>query len=133
MLTQTQSFHFKMTVLVRIIHGKNAAAQPKDQVEGMGTKDATKVIEITENDNDISVLTSKTLDKLSALLAQETCKSKSTVDTQGASGSKPPVSGVTANATPTRVTGTAPIAAEGPSIPPSIGTEGRVNCRLGDK
>jgi hypothetical protein len=116
---------------VGTIHGKNEAVQPKDQVDGTGAKDATKVIKITENDNNISVLTSKTQDALPALLAQERSKSKSTVGTQVASGSKSPVSGLAANATPIRATRTAPIAAEGPSIPPSTGTDGRGDGRPG--
>jgi hypothetical protein len=44
---------------VGTIHGKNKAVQTKDQVEGTGAKDATKVIKITENNKDISVLTFK--------------------------------------------------------------------------
>jgi hypothetical protein len=47
-----------MIFFVGTIHGKNKAVQPKDQVEGMGTKEATKVIKITKNNKDISVLTS---------------------------------------------------------------------------
>ncbi len=115
------AFPFQDDFLVGTIHGKNEAAQPKDQVEGTGTKDATKVIKITKNDDDISVLTSKMQDGLPTLLAQERCKSKFTVGTRVASSSKPPVSGLTANATTTGATGTAPIAAEEPLIPPRTG------------
>ncbi len=126
-------FPFQDDFLVGTIHGKNKAVQPKDQVEGTGANDASKVIEITKNNNDISVLTSKTQEVLSALLAQERSKSKCTVGTRVASGSNSPVSGLTITATPTRATRTAPIALEGPSIPPSTGTEGRVDCWLGGK
>jgi hypothetical protein len=88
--------------------------QPKDQIEGTGTKDATEVIKITKNNEDISVLTSKMQEVLPTLLAQEWSMSKSTVGTRVASGSNSPVSGLTANATPTGATGTVPVAAEGP-------------------
>jgi hypothetical protein len=53
------AFLFQDDFSVGTIHGKNKAAQPKDQVEGTGAKDATKVIKITKNNKDISVLTSK--------------------------------------------------------------------------
>ncbi len=105
-------FPFQDDFLVGTIHGKNAAAQSKDQVESTGTKDATEVIKITKNNNDISRLTSKTQDELLALLVQERHKSKSAVGNRVASSSKPPISGLTANATPTGATGTAPVAAE---------------------
>ncbi len=115
------------------ILGKNKAVQPKDQVEGMGAIYATKVIEITKNNNDISMLTSKTQEVLPVLLAQERSKSKSTVGNQVASSSDSLVSGLTITATPTGAPRTAPVAAEGQSIPPSTGTEGRVDCWLGGK
>jgi hypothetical protein len=127
------AFPFQDDFLVRTIHGKNEAVQPKDQVESTGAKDATKVIKITKNNKDISVLTSKTQEVLPALLAQERSKSKSTVGTQVASGSNSPVNGLTDDATPTRATGIALIAAEGPSIPPSTGTKGKVDGRPGGK
>jgi hypothetical protein len=127
------AFPFQDDFSVGTIHGKYEAAQPKDQVEGTRAKDTTKVVEITKNDNHISMLTSKTQDELPTLLAQERSKSKSTVGTRVASGSESPVSGLTANATPTGVSRTAPVVAEGPSIPPSTGTKGRVDGRPGSK
>ena len=107
--------------------------QPKDQVEGTGAKDATKVIKIPKNNKEISVLTSKMQEVLPVLLAQERSKSKSTVSTRVASGSDSPVSTITTNVTLTRATRTAPIAAEGTSIPPSTDTKGRINGRPGGK
>ncbi len=86
--------------LVGAIHGKNKAVQPKDQVEGTGAKDATKVIKIPKNNKEISVLTSKMQEVLPVLLAQERSKSKSTVSTRVAAGSDSLVNGLTANATP---------------------------------
>jgi hypothetical protein len=55
--------------LIGTIYGKNKAVQPKDQVEVTGAKDATKVIEITKNNEDITMLTSKMQEVLPALLA----------------------------------------------------------------
>lgn len=47
------------------------ATQVKDQVDGTTPKDRTKVIEINnDKDNNISMLTSKTQDKLIVLLVQ---------------------------------------------------------------
>ncbi len=109
------------------------AAQSKDQADGAGTKDATEVIEISDADDDISVLTSKTQDELLTLLVQERCKSKSAAGNRVASGSMPLISGLTADATPTGATGTALVAAEGLLIPSSAGTKGRVNGRPGGK
>jgi hypothetical protein len=109
------------------------AAQSKDHADGTETKDATKVIKISDADNDISVLTSKTQGELLAPLVQERHKSKSAAGNQIASGSMPLVSGLTANATPTGATGTAPVAAEGLSITSSTSTKGRVDGRPGGK
>jgi hypothetical protein len=62
------AFPFQDDFLVRNIHGKNMAVQSNKQEKGMGTKDSTTVIKITDDDDDISALTSKTQDKLLALL-----------------------------------------------------------------
>ncbi len=98
------------------------AAQSKDQVDGMGTKDPTKFIKISDADNDISVvLTSKTQDELLTLLVQERCKIKSAAGNRVASGSMPLVSSLTVDATLIGAIRTAPIAAEGLSIPSSAG------------
>ncbi len=97
-------------------------APSKDQ----GAEEA-KVIKIVNNDEDFSFLTTKTQDKLLALLLQERQKSKSAIGHRAASGTDPLVSGPTANATPARATETAPVAAEGSQIPPSTGNEGRVD------
>ncbi len=43
------AFPFQDDLSVGTIHGKNKAAQPKDQIEGTGAKDTTKVIKITKN------------------------------------------------------------------------------------
>jgi hypothetical protein len=94
----------------------------KDQ----GAEEA-KAIEIINNDDNVSVLTTKTQDELLALLLQERWKSKSTIGRRAASGTNPLVSSPTANATPAGVTGTAPIAAEGSQIPPSTSNKGRVD------
>ena len=109
------------------------AAQSNKQEKGTRTKDATAVIKITDDNDDINMLTSKTQDKLLALLVQERRKNKSAVGNRVASGSTPPVSSLTTNATPTRANGTAPVAAEGSTILSSTGTKGRVDGRPGGK
>ena len=127
------AFPFQDDFSVRTIHGNNVAVQSNKQEKGPGTKDATAVIEITDDSNYISMLTSKMQDELLAPLVQERCKNKSAVGKRVASGSTPPVSSLTADATPTRANGTAPVAAEGSTIPSSTGTKGRVDGRPGGK
>jgi hypothetical protein len=129
----SSAFPFQDDFLVGTIHGKNMAAQSNKQEKGTGAKDATAVIKIIDDNNNISVLASKTQDKLLALLVQERRKNKFAVGNRVASGSTPPVSSLTANATPTRANGTAPIVAEGSTIPSSTGTKGRLDGRPGGK
>jgi hypothetical protein len=86
-----------------------------------------EAIETVNDDDDVSVLTTKTQDELLALLLQERWKSKSAIGRRAASGTDPLVSGPTANAAPAEATGTAPIAAEGSQIPSSTGNKGRVD------
>ena len=88
-----------------------------------------KVIEIVNNDDDGSILTTKTQDELLALLLKERQKSKSSIDCQAA-GTNTTVSGPTANDTTAGATGTALVAAEGSHIPTSTGKEGRVDGGL---
>jgi hypothetical protein len=116
------AFPFQDNFSVETIHGTNMKPPLKDQ----GAEKA-KVIKIVDNDNNVSVLTTKTQDKLLTLLLQERWKSKSAIGCRAASGTNPLVSSPTANATPAGATGTAPIAAEGSQIPPSTGNKGRVN------
>jgi hypothetical protein len=94
----------------------------KDQ----GAEEAEAIEIVNDNDN-VSVLTTKTQDELLALLLQERQKSKSAIGCRAASGTNPLVSSPTANANPAGVTGTAPVAAEGSQIPPSTGNKGRVD------
>jgi len=95
------------------------------------TKDTNEeeleVIEIVDDDDNVSVLTTKTQDKLLALLLQERRKSKSAIGRRAASGTDTLVSGPTADATPAGETGTAPVAAEGSQTSNSTGNEGRVD------
>ncbi len=90
-------------------------------------KEEAKVIEIIDNDDNVSVLMMKTQEEVLALLHQEMQKSKSAIGHRAASGTNPLVSGPTANATPAGATGTEPITAEGSQIPPSTGNKGRVD------
>jgi hypothetical protein len=116
------AFPFQEDFSVGTIHGTNMKPPSKDQ----GAKKA-KANEIANNDNNVSVLTTKTQDKLLALLLQERQKSKSAIGRRAASGTNPLISGPTANATPAGATGTAPVAAEGSQIPPSTVNKGRVD------
>jgi hypothetical protein len=116
------AFPFQDDFSVGTIHRINMKPPSKDQ----GVEEA-KAIEILDNDDDVSVFTTKTQDELLALLLQERRKSKSAIGRRAASGTNPLVSGPTANVTPAGATGTAPIAAEGSQIPPSTVNKGRVN------
>ncbi len=122
------AFPFQDNFSVGTIHGTNMKPPSKDQ----GTKKA-KAIKIADNNNNVSILTTKTQDKLLALLLQERQKSKSAIIRRAAFGTNPLVSSPTANATPAGATGTAPVAAEGSQIPPSTGNKGRVNGGLAGK
>jgi hypothetical protein len=119
------AFPFQDDFSVGTVHGTNMKPPSKDQ----GAEEA-EVIEILDDDDDVSVHTTKTQDKLLALLLQERRKSKSAIGHRAASGTNPLVSGPTANATPAGATRTAPLAAEGSQIPPSTGNEGRVDGGL---
>ncbi len=118
------AFPFQENFSVGTIHGTNTKPPSKDQ----GTEKAA-VVEIVDNEDDVSILTTKTQDELLALLLQERQKSKSAIGCRAASGVDICASGPTANATPAGVTGTAPIAAEGSQIPTSTSDKGRVDGR----
>jgi hypothetical protein len=123
----TAAFSFEEDFSVGTIHGKNNTIH----VQKIG-KEATEVIELTD-DNNLSVLSSKTQDKLVALVVQERRRSMLAAGTWVASDSRPPVIGLTANATPAGATGVVPVAAEGSLILSSTGTNGSVNGRPGGK
>ncbi len=101
------AFPFQNNFSVGTIHGTNMKPPLKDQ----GAKKA-KAIKIADNNDDVSVLTTKTQDKLLALLLQERRKSKSAIGHWAASRTNSLVSGPTTDATPAGATGTAPVAAE---------------------
>jgi hypothetical protein len=119
------AFPFQDDFSVGTIHGTNAKAPLREQ--GMDKSDVIKIVDVND---DISVLTTKTQDKLLALLLQERQKRKSTIGHRAASGTDPLVSGPTANTTPAGTTGTAPVAAVGLQIPTGASNEGRVNGGL---
>jgi hypothetical protein len=116
------AFPFQDDFSAGTIHGTNMKLPLKDQ----GAEKA-KVIKVVNNNDDVSILTTKTQDELLALLLQERQKSKSAIGCRTASGTNPLVSRPTANATPDEATGTAPITAEGSQIPLSTGNKGRVD------
>ncbi len=123
----TAAFNFKEDFSVGTIHGKNNAIH----TQKIG-KEAAEVIELTD-DEDVSKLLSKTQDKLVALVVQERRRSMLAAGTRVASGSRPPVIGLTTNATPAGATGTVPVAAEGSLIPSSTDTNSSVDDRPGSE
>jgi hypothetical protein len=124
-LNPTTAFNFEDYFSVGTIHGKNDAIHART----IG-KEATEVIKLTD-DNNVSVLLSKTQDKLVALVIQEQRRSMLAAGTWVATGSRPPAIGHTTNATPARATGTVPVAAEGSLISSSTGADGSVDGGLG--
>ena len=108
----TAAFNFEDDFSVGTIHGKNDAILPR----GVGM-DGTAAIEVVEDD-EVSVITTKTQDGLAAAGGIRV-----------ASGSTPPVIGLTAEATPAGATGKTPVAMEGSSIPSETGQVGRINGR----
>ncbi len=122
----TAAFNFKEDFSVRTIHGKNDAIHART----IG-KEATEVIELTD-DNNVSILSSKTQDNLVALAIQERRRSMLAAGTQVATGSRPPAIGHTANAT-AGATGMVPVATEGSLISSSTGTYGSVDGGPGGK
>ncbi len=90
------------------------------------------MIELTDDD-DVSILLSKTQDKLVALVVQERRRSMLAAGTWVATSSRSPAIGHTVNATPAGATGMVPVAAEGSPISSSTGTDGSVNGGPGGK
>jgi hypothetical protein len=109
-------FPFQDKFSVGTIHGANMKSPSNDQ----GTETGT-VVEIVDNDNGVSILTSKTQD------LNERQRSTSAISCRAASGVNSCASGPTANATPAGANGTAPIAAAGSQIPACTGNDGRVD------
>jgi hypothetical protein len=89
---------------------------PNDQGAEIG-----KVVEIFDNDDGVSVLTSKTQD------LNERQRSTSAIGHQAASGFDSRDSGPTANATPAGANRIAPVAAAGSQIPACTGYNSRVD------
>jgi hypothetical protein len=116
------AFPFQDDFSIRTIHGTNA--KPPSREQGV---DESDVIKIVDNGDDVSILTTKTQDKLLALLLQERQKRKSAIGHRAASGTNPLISGPTANTTPAGATGTAPVAAVGSQIPTGASNKGRVD------
>ncbi len=117
----TAAFHFEEDFSVGTIYGKNDAVH----AQTIG-KEATEVIKLTDDD-DVSILFSKTQDELVALVIQERCRSMLAAGTWVATSSRSLAIGHTVDATPAGVTGTVPVAAEGSPILSSTGTNGRVD------
>ena len=118
-------FPFQVNFSVGTIHGTNMKPPTKDKNE-----EEAEVIEFVDDDDNVSLLTTKTQDELLALLLQERQKGKSAIGRRAASGTDTLVSGPTTDDTPAGETETAPIAAEGSQTSNSTGNEGRVDGGL---
>ncbi len=119
------AFPFQDDFSIGTKHGTNAKAPSREQ-----GADESDVIKIIDDGDDVSVLTTKTQDKLLALLLPERQKRKSTISHRAASETNPLVSGPTANTTPAGTTGTAPVAAVGSQIPTGTSSESRIDGGL---
>jgi hypothetical protein len=116
------AFPFQDDFSLGTIHWANMKARTKDKNDG-----DSEVIEIANEEDNVSVLTTKTQDELLALLLQERRKSKSVISRRAASGTDTLVSGPTANNAPAGETGTTRVAAKGLQIPTDTGNEGMVD------
>ncbi len=76
------------------------------------------------DDDNVSILMSKTQNDTDALVEQEQRRSTGSAGDRVATGSRPPAIGPTANATPAGATGLGPVTAEGSQIPLHTGTNG---------
>jgi hypothetical protein len=110
------AFPFQDEFSVGTIHGANMTSPFNNQGVETGT-----VVEIINNDNGVSVLTSKSQD------LNERKRSTSAIGRRAASGVNSCASGPTPDATPAGANGTAPVAAVGSQIPACTGNNGRVN------
>jgi hypothetical protein len=114
----TAAFNFEEDFSVGTIHGKNNAIHAATTGKGV-----TTAIELSDDD-DVSILMSKTQDDTDALVEQKQRRSTCSAGDRVATGSRPPAIGPTANATPSGATGLGPVAAEGSQIPLHTGTNG---------
>ncbi len=121
----TVAFNYEEDFSVGTIHGKNNAIHAATTGKG-----ATMAIELSNDDN-VSILMSKTQDDTDALVEQEQRRSTRSAGDWVATSSKPSAIGPTANATPAGVTGLGPVAAEGSQIPLHTGTNGSTVGGLG--
>jgi hypothetical protein len=110
------AFPFQDEFSVGTIHGANMTSPSNNQGAETGT-----VVEIVDNDDDISVLTSKTQD------LNERKRSTSAINPRAASGVDSCASGPTADSTPAGANRTAPVAAAGSQIPACTGNNSRVD------
>ena len=110
------AFNFEDHFSVGTIHGKNDEITTRK----VGT-DTVAVIEVADNDK-VSIIFSKTQDGFTAAAGSRV-----------ATGSMPPVVGLTANATPAGATWTTPVAVEGPMIPSNTSPDSSVDGRPGGK
>ncbi len=114
----TAAFNFEEDFSVGNIHGKNDAIHAATTGKG-----AMMAIELS-NDDDVSILMSKTQDDTDALVKQEQRRSTRSAGDRVATGFRPSAIGPTVDATPARVTGLGPVAAEGSQIPLHTSTDG---------
>jgi hypothetical protein len=123
------AFPFQDNFLVGTIHGANAKNNKSTPQQAAGDDDDNEgVIEILDNeeDNDVSILTSKTQDELVALLVQARKQLSSTsIGSRVASSSNPPLgSELPCNPNPTWVVRSPPLPTVPLQAPRAIALEG---------
>ncbi len=106
----TAAFNFEDDVSVGTIHGKN------NEIHAVTTgKGETTAIELSDDDN-VSIIESKTPDDTDAHGTQEQRWSTHSAGDRVATGSRPPAIGPTAEATPAGATGLGPVTADGSTV-----------------
>ncbi len=103
----TAAFNFEDNFSVGTIHGKNDAIHAATTGKG-----ETMAIKLSDN-NDDSIIESKTPDNTDAHGAQVQCRRTRSAGDRVATCSRPPAIGPTAEATPAGATGLGPVAADG--------------------
>ena len=106
----TAAFNFEDDFSVGTIHGKNDAIQAATTSKGEMT-----AIELSDNNN-VSIIESKTPDNTDAHGAQEQRRRTRSAEDRVATCSRPPAIGPTAEATSAGATGLGPVAADGSTV-----------------
>jgi hypothetical protein len=106
----TAAFNFEDDFSVGTIHGKNNAIHVATTGKG-----ETTAIELSDDD-DVSIIESKTLGNTDAHGEQEQRRRTRSAEDRVATCSRPPAIGPTAETTPAGATGLGPVAADGSTV-----------------